>query len=439
MPHIKIPEPERTGEDLPSYAGWLVVAAMFLATLAVLGAAIYGFIILGAPLAASQGWSSGRAGSLVSAMWLMAPLALVCALFIDRIGAWRLLVLGLVIVALAFAAVPIVSDFWQIYVLRTLMGAGKIFVLIPIPVIISQWFSKRFALAIAIAWSGGAFGGLVFAPATEMLISWAGWKLAAVALSAVLFMVASIAAVTGRYAGHYARAGIERSLDDKAEAARTARPVAGWEKIRGISVCTAGAMVLAVVSSGIATLSLLIQVPALLEAYGFSTVTAASLLGLVAAGGMAGNLIAGWALDRAKSHWTSIGTGFALAGGLLAFRQLETFPYTSLAVLAVILIGGGIGACEILWITLTKRQFGTDLYAVTYGGWSFSYQSGYAMAGAVGGAIFVATSHTGYLTAIALLFIPAVAVSLWRPHMRNEEGAVNAISAAARSDRASDR
>lgn len=409
-------------ESLPSFLGWKVVAVMFLATMTVLGATIYGFIVIAGPLAKSHGWAAGEGGGLVSAMWLVAPVALLCASLIGRIGPWRLLTTGLVVVAGAFAALTLATEFWHIYLLRTLMGAGKIFVLIPIPVIISRWFTSRFAMAVAIAWCGGAFGGLIFAPMTEIIIFSAGWKLAALALACALLLTAFLVALLERLAAPYG--------DDAGATGPTSvtsvRSALRQDRLRTISVATAGTMAFAVVTSGIAALSLLIQVPVLLEAFGFSAVTAATLLGLVAAGGMAGNLIAGWALDRSKASWTSIGAGAAIGGGLLAFSRLEAGPELLLAILATTLVGAGIGACEILWITLTKRQFGTELYAVTYGGWSFSYQSGYAMAGAVGGIIFGATSHTGYLAAIALLFVPAIAFSLWRPHMRNEESGTEA-------------
>lgn len=399
-----------------SYPGWRVVLAMFLVTMFVFGVTVYGFIIIGQPMALEHRWSAAQSGSLVSAMWMIAPLALLCAPLIQKFGPWRLLLAGLIFEAAAFAAITIVGEFWQLYLLRLAMGVGKVFAVVSMPVIVARWFSTRFGLAIAIAWCGGAFGGLVLSPVVELMMTAVGWRHAALLLSLSVLIVAAIVAALGRSVASHAEASALAAGEGGA-----ASPKIGWQDIRKIDFMTAGVMGFAVLASGIATLGFSIQAPVLMETYGFSSTVAATILGLTAAGGMVGSLLAGWALDRFRSAWTSLAIGGALAVSLAFFYLLGVVPSLGLAVTAALLIGLGLGGCEILWITLTKRQFGARLFAVTYGGWSFFYSLGYAMAGGIGGTVYENMGGAIFLLMITLFCIPPIAFSLWRPGMQNEE------------------
>ena len=101
------PQP-RTG----FYFGWRIVLAMFLATMMIYGNTLFGFIILTDPLAREFGWSSAATGSLVSAMWLIAPLALAIAPAIHRFGAFTILIGGLLLQVVCLALVGSIDSFW---------------------------------------------------------------------------------------------------------------------------------------------------------------------------------------------------------------------------------------------------------------------------------------------------------------------------------------
>lgn len=411
----------------PFYAGWRIVFAMFLTTATVYGATIYGFIILSQPMAQEHHWTGAQSGNLVSAMWLIAPLALFCAPIINKVGPWRLLIGGLLIDAVAFASITLVEHFWQLYLLRIAMGAGKVMAVVSMPVIVGRWFSRRFGTAIAFAWCGGAFGGLLLSPVTEALDQHFGWRGAALALSALMVLAALSVAMLGRGAAFPADLGYGRDGDaPEISTDGTAQPSApdtaiGWRDIRSINWTTAIFMVFAVATSGIAALAFTAQAPLLMENIGYSSYVAATILGLTAAGAMGGHIAAGWMLDRLRAGWTSAMTGALLFSGLVMFHMLETNPLVSFATVAALVVGAGMGASEVLWITLTKRQFGAGLYVVTYGGWSCSYQLGYALGGGIGGAISEHAGYSIFLIAIACLYAPAVVLSIFRPGAYNEE------------------
>jgi MFS family permease len=409
-------------DDVPDgrlgYARWAVVFGMFLVTSTVVGVALYGFIIVAQAMAIERGWTSTQAGSLVSAMWLSAPLALVFGPISKRFGAWKFLIGGLLLEAVAFLLLGSAEAFWQVYLLRVAMGAAKVCCIVTIPVIISAWFEERFSLAIALAWCGGAFGGMVAAPAAELLIDAQDWRSAVRALAAAIAAVASVVAAIGWRARRASTNACAH--EDKSD---FTRPRLGFrEAAAAIQPSTAATMAFAIAMSGIAFLAFAFETPKLLVSAGFSPTVAASVLGLNAAGALIGSATAGWTLDRYPLHRTTVATALALAAGLCAFAIVTRFPApaVAVAVFGSVAFGCGLGACEVLWITLTKRQFGASLFVVTYGGWSFSYQLGYALAGPIAGAISERIDHLQFLIVIGLFCIPPIAFGLWRPGARSD-------------------
>lgn len=412
----QIMKPYVEPDEGPGYVGWRVVALMFVMTAVLFGSTIYAFIILADEIATEKSWSAASSGNLVSAMWLVSPLALFCAPIIARVGARRVMLAGLLILSAAFAATSAVDSFWQMYILRMAMGTGKTLAIVAMPVIIAELFSQRFALAIAVSWCGGAFGGLALSPLAQVLIAEHGWRSTALILAALMAGVAAMVAVPGgagvRAGGQHAR----KIGPDSTHSTNTFR-----DRLRSIDATPAPVMAIAVAASGVAVLAFAIEIPPFLASRGFSPTIAATILGFSAAGGMAGNLLAGWLLDRWRSEVTSIAIGSAVAVSLLSFALLDAHALTGLAFAGSLLFGIGLGSAEIMWITLTKRQFGTDLFPMSYGGWNFCYAVGYALAGSVGAAARSVLNDNGFLAFIAVLCAPTVIFSVWRPGKRNEE------------------
>lgn len=422
-------EPAR-GSAGPLYFGWRIVAAMFLVTTMVIGNTLYAFIILAAPMAERFGWSAVQTGSLVSALWVAAPLALFVAPVIKRVGAIRILFFGLILQAVALAAVSQITEFWHLYLLRLAMGVGKAATLVAVPVMISRWFAMRFSTAMALAWCGGSFGGLVMSPLAEALTARFGWDGAAIAFGAIHAVSAVVMLLLCR--GPAGPADIGQAMDGRPLAATepglAAIPAAapeilgGRDVLRSIRPSTALLMALAVMLTGTGAISMLSRMPALFEAGGLSPSAAATLFGLMAGASALGQPIIGWFLDRSRVPPANLFVAFMLFGGAAGFAalQLHQSPLL-LASLAAICWGFGMGANEMIWITLTKRQFGTAMFAYTYGAWSCALQAGYAMGGPIGGWASDNSSAFSFPLLIALFYLPSIVIAVWRPGRRNEE------------------
>ncbi|KGB53069.1 MFS transporter, aromatic acid:H+ symporter (AAHS) family [Sphingopyxis sp. LC81] len=395
---------------IPTYDfGWNVVAVLFLCTASLMGTSIYGFIMIADSMARTHGWSDMAAGGLVSAMWLIAPLALFSAPAIERYGPWRLIVAGLLILALAFAGLAIATEFWQVYALRVLMGFGKVAIMTSVPVVVTRWFDLRFGTAISIVWAGGSAGGIAVAPLVEYLDRTAGFQFTTLALASGIAAVAMLAALTARAkptpratAAPASKAGHGTERGDGA-----VRPA---DASRAIIAC----IVVATTALGCANVAFLALKPQLFGSFGFDSHTTALIVGFNAAASMTGALAIGWLTDRFGLAWPGVAVGGVYLAGMTTYLFLTAAPLTSVAVIAAMLAGLGGGAAEVLWMGLLKREASGLRFPVVYGAWYFAIQVGYAVGGFVGGWALAHLGAAGFILVAALAFSATPLFSTWR-------------------------
>lgn len=402
------------------YFGWRIVLALFLSTLALYGVSIYSFILLTSPMADEYGWSSAQMGSLVSAMWLSAPLALFFAPVIRAFGAWKLLFTGFIIQAVAMCTLSFITEIWQVYCLRVFMGIGKVAMVVSVPVIISLWFQSRFATAIAVVWAGGSAGGFLMSPLTQYLISSYGWRSASFAIAGGIGLVIVLVYMLGHSRQSAdPDAGRERPLEDSEDHA-----VADLGAVlKSIHWPAAILMFIAVVGLALTTVSILSQEPTLLVQAGISSANAALLLSVISAASMVGAASIGWMLDRFPAAGPALLVSGLMYTGLLLFNHLLQHPSLVAGVLTGCSIGYAIGAGEVLWMNLTKHQFGASVFATTYGGWFLAMQIGYGAGGGLSGWAMDYFNATELLLLLAVLYLPAAVFSLWRPQLPQSRAA----------------
>lgn len=405
------------------YFGWRIVFAMMLTTATVYGTLIFSLIILGAPLARQFGWNAAETGSLVSAMWLVAPLALFMAPLIQRFGALRIIFLGLALQTICFAMLGLIESFWQLYLLRVVMGIGKVMAVVGVPVMVTVWFSRRFATAMALAWCGGSLGGFVLSPLTERLLVYLNWRQAALVMAGIMATAIVALALLCRGARSPADLGLGLDGDPAPDSGADSTPESSEKgsasELRTINKLTAGIMAVSLMLAGMAGLAMQNQAPTLMESFGLSSQLAATLLGLLSVAAMIGQAGVGWLLDRWSVERCTMIVVTLLIVGLGAYAVLADLQTALVATLGAVMFGLGLGGTEMMWIYLTKVQFGARLFAYTYGGWSFAIAAGYALGGPVGGWFFDAYPHKWFPLFILALYVPASIAAVWRPGKRN--------------------
>ena len=177
------------------YGWWLVVISGFTMTIATVPL-YHAMAVWSVALEAHFGWSRGQLGLALTFTriegGLMGPIE---GYLTDRLGARRMIFIGLVILGIGFLIFAGVRNLWMFYAAFIVMALGQgLGSWLPLMTTINNWFSRRRATAMGWANVGSRIGALLLVPA----IAWAvdpeqtrlGWQLTALILGVVTLVLA---------------------------------------------------------------------------------------------------------------------------------------------------------------------------------------------------------------------------------------------------------
>jgi sugar phosphate permease len=159
------------------FFGWYIVGASFLITLYVSGSINLGFTAVFEPIANELGWSYTQISFAASLRGLetglLAPFA---GMFLDRWGPRPLVVLGALLNGFGLMLLSRVNSLAMFYTAFIFIAAGVSTATAGLLMtVVGNWFQKRAGLAMGIAASGVAFGGLLI-PLITLVIDTFGWR-----------------------------------------------------------------------------------------------------------------------------------------------------------------------------------------------------------------------------------------------------------------------
>ena len=401
------------------FYGWKVLAALFLAGFLVYGGGLYSFVLFVTPLTEEFGWSRAATGGIVSAFWLSAPLLIVGGIAMRRFGVTRLLVVGIVVEALCVLALASVSTLWQMYLLRAAMGFGKIMFAVTIPVTISRWFSRRFGLALGIAWAGWHVGGMLLAPVTEAIIKHFGWRGACIALGLALLTLALGPILWVQRIRSPDELGLGLDGDplvaESAVASGAATPGTSTVRHSGTLgdllwsprfwLIAAATLFFYMTYGGV-----LAHQGAIVEGAGYSARLASIVLGSTAGFAALGGLAVGWMADR----WPLGGVGALVHGmllaGAVAMLSVSHAPSIGALVAYAACFGIMIGGSDIFFVKLMRSRFPHVNVDHAYSVWYCIELGTLWLSGIAAGWVFDLTGN--YARTLALLVGSAVVAAV---------------------------
>jgi MFS family permease len=397
------------------FYGWWIAITLTLATLIVYGMGAYGFALFVAPLSDEFHWSGAISGALVAAFWFASPLTLAGAVFIQRFGVRRLAILGCVLVGVCFLLLPQAHQTWQFFCLRAVMGFGKILIAVCPGVALNRWFSRHYAIALALTMSGFHLGGLLTAPVTEYLIDKIGWRAAASVLGVFLLvtMIPLCAFVLRIETPQMLGLGKDGAAVSAAESshveAREAGPVSTFTAAIANAMRVPALWLLAVLTLSYYTAynGLLGLMTLYLRDLGFSLKDAAQALSLTAGCALVGLLSIGFIMKAIGLPRALFMVLLLFFAGVVGFTCLQSAGDGLLLLISVVLFGLGIGCCDILQISFAQRRttesdFG-HIYCVWYGLSLLGFMLGPSAVGAL------STASGGYhLPFVGLCFLSGV-------------------------------
>ncbi|MDP6100787.1 MAG: MFS transporter [Dehalococcoidia bacterium] len=158
------------------YAWVVLVSGMALASLQAMVRQSFGVFI--DPLVDQFGWSRGDI-SLAYAISFVGAVAASLGLgsLTERIGARRIMLLGIAGISTGLMLTATVSTLWQLYLYYGLIFGGLGFLLnVVIPVAVTRWFGKGVGLALGLMWASVGIGGIMGPVAFRWFITNMGWR-----------------------------------------------------------------------------------------------------------------------------------------------------------------------------------------------------------------------------------------------------------------------
>jgi MFS family permease len=348
-------------ETLLRYAGWRVVLACFVMALFLFGLALYGQGIYLVELQRLNGWPPALISGASTLSFLLSNiLATFTSEFVDRLGAKRLVLLGIAALAGSMAMLASATMVWQLYAAFILMSMGWIGMgTVVTAALVSLWFVRRRGLAISLALTGASVGGVVVTPLLVFLVERFGFAAAMLITAAITVAVLVPVALAWIGPRPQVKAGESRaSLQPRSPSApaKTSR----MQLMRSLAFWT---IALPFALALVAQMGFIVHQIALLEpkvGHGGAAL-AVSVMTFMAITGRFG---LGMVVDRLDPRLVTAVSLVSQAAALLVIRQTDAVP---IILAASAIFGFSVGNLITLPPLIIHREFSAASFVVVMG------------------------------------------------------------------------
>lgn len=326
---------------------------------------------------------------------------------VDRWGARIVVLIGVVAFGFATMAVSLTgASIVELYVLYGVFGlAGTAAGAVAFNKALSGWFHRRRGIVLALVGTGSAIGGAVVPEVTARLSEHFGWRGAYIGLGLVVL------AIGVPVFGLLFRERTDVEHTGEAPVVADAPPAA-VEAHEGLTVGQAmrtapfWLVIGAICINTFVGFGLQFHVVALLTDRGMSFDDAVSVLSFFAVGGVAGQITAGFLLDRFNTPRIGVPFFASALAGLLLFDYGAGFP---VLLAAGLLLRIGVGAELSMAPYFIARFFGLRSFGAIYG---ILYLAGTLTGGAGPLVMGFSSDHLGGYRPALLLFEGVMALSV---------------------------
>lgn len=347
------------------FYGWWVVLAAFLNLFFTVGVMFYGLPVFYPSLVESLRFSRAQlsTGFLLGFAFVALPVGILAGTIIDRIGAQKVISVGIWLVGLSLVLMGSMNRLWEFYLLCTMAAVG--YVLsgpIPNQVLVANWFRMKRGRAMGYAYLGLGLGGAVSPLVIQPLIQAFGWRhalqIAGSTIIVVLFPIARWVTKSKPDDLHLLPDGVAPTAETSISSLPAKTGTAGIDfkailTSREFWLILGGCM-LTIGAIGAVTQHLVL----LLRDKGYPLKLASHVFSAMLASSLAGRVIVGYLADR-RSKKNVMALFYFLLAASISLLFLSSHP---LAVWAFALVFGfALGADYMLIPLLTAECFGLSI------------------------------------------------------------------------------
>jgi len=387
--------------DQKIFYGWWIVAGAFFLNFAGIGIIMNSMGIFIKPVSESLGFTRGGFTLYFTiaalAMMVMAP---IMGKLLERYDIRLIMTLCTTMMAASFALFSQCRTLMQFYVLAIFLGIGSAGShIIPVSMMITNWFIEKRGLAMGIVFAATGVGGLIFNPLADWIILHYSWQAAylvfgliigSLSIPTAIFIVRARPADMGLLP-YGSKAALDRQAQGEQEG------LTASQAIRSGAFWLIAAVILLI---AVANMGVLHHIVPYLTDIGFSSTTAAALMSLHMIMLVLGKVLTGGLADRLgllKSYLV------CMAGLMVSIALLYAGRLFWVAVVFNILFGFSIAVRTVLPPLMTARVLGQKHFAVIYGFLNIFTTLGTAVGVPLSGFIFDVTKS--YNMAFALYII----------------------------------
>lgn len=348
----------------PSYAWWIVFAGFILMASSV-GIVVNCTGLFLKPVTDDLGFGRADFSLYFTISTLMNMLAApFIAKFLTKYNPRMLMAISGLIAGLAYMGFSKCSTLGQFYALAAILGVGVAGIsLIPVSIMLTNWFVEKRGLAMGLAFTGSGIGGMVFNPITNWFIINHGWQSAYLFLGSVILLTVIPTILLIVYIDPASKNLQPYGSDDHSMENSTAS-VEGMTLQEAVKSSSFWFFGLGIFLIGLVNMGVQQHIPAYLTDLGYSATFAANLFALYMAFLVGGKLILGAVFDRYGPTIAMIYGCFAFFVAAGVFLGAGSLPMVYLFAL-IMGLGGAIATVPGPYIT--SILFGQKNYGIIIG------------------------------------------------------------------------
>ena len=354
------------------YGWWLAVIAALVMSVAIVPM-FQGLTAWFVVLKQQFSWSSGQISWAFAVMraegGLLGPLE---GMLVDRLGARRMVLIGLPVLGVGFLLFSRVQELWQLYAAFVIMSFGiGLGTWLPMLTVLNSWFARKRGRAISVAWGGWFAGGILLVPA----LAWAidpdadrfGWRATAAALGFMLILLAfPISRLVRNRPEEYGQLPDGDKLDpplaaaDRIESRPSTAEIGGYTWREAVSTRAFWFISIGHASVAIVINTVTVHLGIMLEDRGFSLQTIAWVVATSQFAAVVFTFVGGYVGDRVPIRYAIF--GFAALQSVAVIVVILAHE-ARMAFLFAVILGIGFGGRNTLTNTIRAVYFGRRAFA----------------------------------------------------------------------------